>query len=70
MVLSLLEWLVNALLQFLLRKVINIALLQALLDAAADPKAVFGLARRADEPSDEPGTIVSIQWASDITVVR
>ena len=44
--------------------------LQALLDAASDPRTMAGLARPADRASNEPGNIVTMpSWARDTTTV-
>lgn len=59
-VLAVVEGVINFLVQFLLRRVINVKKLQALLDAASDPRTVVGLARKADFPSNEPGNVVAI----------
>ena len=69
-VLSLLAWVLNTLVQFLLRRFINVQRLQLLLDAATRPGTALGIARRAKQPSDEPGNIVSVPWAHDSTIAQ
>jgi len=69
-VLACIETALNFVVQFLLRRVINVKKLQALLDAASDPRTMAGLARPADRASNEPGNIVTMpSWARDTTTV-
>eukprot|EP00316_Scyphosphaera_apsteinii_P000709 CAMPEP_0119338542 /NCGR_PEP_ID=MMETSP1333-20130426/96327_1 /TAXON_ID=418940 /ORGANISM="Scyphosphaera apsteinii, Strain RCC1455" /LENGTH=529 /DNA_ID=CAMNT_0007349855 /DNA_START=48 /DNA_END=1637 /DNA_ORIENTATION=+ len=64
---GLIEFLLNTLVHFLLRRVMDLKKLQKLLDLAADPISALRLSKRADSPSDEPGNIV---WARDCTLVQ
>jgi len=59
-VIAIFEGVINFLLQFLLRRIINVRALQALLDLAHDPLKALGLAKRAHNPPTEPGTIVLV----------
>lgn len=68
-VVGLMEAIINGVMQFLLRRIVNIKLLQALMDLANDPAKALGLARRANKPPDEPGVIVRIPFARDKTTV-
>lgn len=61
------EALANGLVQYLLRKVLNVKRLQALADVAHDPRRAMGLARRDDAfISTEVATIT--QWRMDVTI--
>ena len=70
LVLTCIEGGLNFTVQFLLRRVISMAKLQALLDAASDPRTALGLVQ-ADRASNEPGNVVDIvPWAHDTTTTR
>ena len=49
LVILLLQFLINLLIQYLLRKIIHVSALQRLLDAASDPKRALGLVQRPRE---------------------
>lgn len=64
---GLVEAIINFLIQYLLRKVLNVRRLQAFLDLAHDPKQALGLARRTDASvTAEVSTI--LQWRVDETI--
>ena len=52
LVILLLQFLINLLIQYLLRKIIHVSALQRLLDAASDPKRALGLVQRPREARD------------------
>lgn len=57
---AVIEGVINFLVQFLLRRIVNVNALQGLLNLAQDPKRALGLAKRSGNPPPEPGTIVKV----------
>ena len=66
LVVGLIESIVNGLIQYLLRKIVDARRLQALLDAAHDPKSVLGLAKRPDSSISEEVSKM-VRWKADVT---